>query len=277
VPALPDVLGANRTRFAGRRTIVVGTGHSAATTLLALAELAADVPGTQAVWAIRGGNPRRAFGGGEADALPARGALGARLRRLVDSGAIELVTGFHTNGVELDGDRIVLHSRDVAGHGQHVAGDLVVNATGFRPDHTVASELRLDLDPILGSTRALAPLIDPNHHSCGTVPPHGVDELAHPEPGYYALGVKSYGRAPTFLLATGYEQARSVVAALDGDWEAARNVELDLPETGVCSSNGAGSDAQPGGRGLASGLSGGLRTLPLVDVSTRTGAGGCCG
>jgi NADPH-dependent 2,4-dienoyl-CoA reductase/sulfur reductase-like enzyme len=277
VPALPDVLGANRTRFAGRRTIVVGTGHSAATTLLALAELAADVPGTQAVWAIRGGNPRRAFGGGEADALPARGALGARLRRLVDAGAIELVTGFHTNGVELDGDRIVLHSRDVAGHGQHVTGDLVVNATGFRPDHTVASELRLDLDPILGSTRALAPLIDPNHHSCGTVPPHGVDELAHPEPGYYALGVKSYGRAPTFLLATGYEQARSVVAALDGDWEAARNVELDLPETGVCSSNSAGSDAQPGGRGLASGLSGGLRTLPLVDVSTRAGAGGCCG
>jgi hypothetical protein len=229
------------------------------------------------VWAVRGGNPRRAFGGGEADALPARGALGARLRKLVDSGAVELVTGFHTHSVERDGDRIVLHSRDAAGREQRLTGDLVVNATGFRPDHTVASELRLDLDPILGSTRALAPLIDPNHHSCGTVPPHGVDELAHPEPGYYALGVKSYGRAPTFLLATGYEQARSVVAALDGDWDAARNVELDLPETGVCSSNSAYGDAQPGGRGLATGLSGGLLTLPLVDVSTGTGAGGCCG
>ena len=73
------------------------------------------------------------------------------------------------------------------------------------------------IDPILGSTRALAPLIDPNEHSCGTVPPHGVDQLAHPEPGYYAIGAKSYGRAPTFLLATGYQQVRSVVAALAGD------------------------------------------------------------
>jgi hypothetical protein len=119
-----------------------------------------------------------------------------------------------------------------------ITADRIVSATGFRPDHSFVSELRLDLDPVLGSTRALAPLIDPNEHSCGTVPPHGVDELAHPEPGFYAIGVKSYGRAPTFLLATGYEQARSVVAALAGDWDAARDVQLDLPETGVCNSNG---------------------------------------
>ena len=47
--------------------------------------------------------------------------------------------------------------------------------------------------------------------------------------------MKSYGRAPTFLLATGYEQVRSIAAALAGDWTAARDVQLDLPETGVCS------------------------------------------
>jgi hypothetical protein len=62
-----------------------------------------------------------------------------------------------------------------------------------------------------------------------------VDELARPEPDFYMIGMKSYGRAPTFLLLTGYEQARSLVAALAGDWEAARRVELVLPETGVCS------------------------------------------
>jgi hypothetical protein len=107
----------------------------------------------------------------------------------------------------------------------------IVSATGLRPDHTIAAELRLDLDPIMGSTRPLAPLIDPNEHSCGTVPPHGVDELAHAEPGYCAVGAKSYGRAPAFLMATGYEQARSVVAALAGDWDAARHIELDFPET----------------------------------------------
>jgi hypothetical protein len=168
----------------------------------------------------------------------------------------------------------------------------MVNSTGFRPDHDVVGELRLDLDPILGSTRALAPLIDPNQHSCGTVPPHGVDELTHPEPGYYAVGAKSYGRAPTFLLATGYEQARSVVAALAGDWEAARDVQLELPETGVCSSNlaypgeevaGGGSCcgpapvavtiSAPAGRGLATGISGGLLTVIDEVPSTQSG---CC-
>jgi hypothetical protein len=78
-------------------------------------------------------------------------------------------------------------------------------------------------------------LIDPNVHSCGSVPPHGAEELKHPEPDFYTVGMKSYGRAPTFLLLTGYEQVRSVVAAIAGDWESARKVELVLPETGVCS------------------------------------------
>ena len=83
----------------------------------------------------------------------------------------------------------------------------------------------------------MGPLIDPNEHSCGTVRPHGARELAHPEPNFYIIGSKSYGRAPTFLLATGYEQARSVAAMLAGDHEAASRVELELPETGVCNSD----------------------------------------
>ena len=84
----------------------------------------------------------------------------------------------------------------------------------------------------------LAPQIDPNLHSCGTVPPHGAAELAHPEPGLNLVGMKSYGPAPTFLAMTGYEQVRSVVAELVGDHEAAARVELRLPDTGVC--GGAG-------------------------------------
>ena len=95
--------------------------------------------------------------------------------------------------------------------------------------------MRLDLDPAVESPRALAPLIDPNLHSCGTVRPHGAEELKHPDANLFAIGMKSYGRAPTFLMLTGYEQARSVVSAIAGDWEAARRVELVLPETGVCS------------------------------------------
>ncbi|WP_229074875.1 FAD-dependent oxidoreductase [Actinoplanes sp. DH11] len=298
-PALPDVLGRDRDRFAGSHTLVVGAGHSAANTLLALAELAGQAPGTTVSWAIRATNPARTYGGEAADALPARGALGSRLREHVENGTITLLTGFSVDRVTADGDTVTVSDGE-----RTVTADRIVAATGFRPDHTITGELRLDLDPILGSTRALAPLIDPNEHSCGTVPPHGIDELTHPEPGYYAIGVKSYGRAPTFLLATGYEQARSVVAALAGDWEAARDVRLDLPETGVCNSNPVEGDdtiaagdgccgapasadapsvdaAEPAGRGLATGIAGGLLTAPLNlitlgDKPSEGRAGSCC-
>ncbi|MFC5818719.1 FAD-dependent oxidoreductase [Nonomuraea harbinensis] len=233
--ALPDVLGVDRHRYAGRHTVIVGAGHSAATTLLALAELANQAPGTRLTWAIRADAPERAYGGGDDDALPARGSLGSGLRLLVDKGLVELAANFKIRAVRVRPAGVELVSRHADGSERRLAADRVVAATGFRPDHAIVAELRLDLDPILGTTRLLAPLIDPNDHSCGTVRPHGVDELTHPEPGYYAIGMKSYGRAPTFLLATGYEQARSVAAALAGDWEAARDVRLELPATGVCS------------------------------------------
>jgi Pyridine nucleotide-disulphide oxidoreductase len=270
---MPDVTGRLRAEFAGRRVAVVGAGHSATGTLLALAELA-DA-GTIVHWLLRAPDPSRAYGGGDADALPARGAIGTRVRALADAERVTVHTGFFVHEITEQGI--------VSADGRKIDAEVIVNATGARPDHTPASELRLDLDPILGSTRALAPLIDPNQHSCGTVPPHGVDELTQPEAGFYVVGAKSYGRAPTFLLATGYEQTRSVVAALAGDWAAARDVQLELPETGVCSTNLA-DDSEPvtasccgpapAARGLATGVAGGLITLPLV--STTAGSDGCC-
>ncbi|MEV0212934.1 FAD-dependent oxidoreductase [Micromonospora sp. NPDC050695] len=282
--ALPDVLGVDRDRFAGRHTLVVGAGHSAANTLLSLADLAAAEPDTEVTWAIRTATPARTYGGGDADALPARGALGSRLREHVDAGRIRLLTGFWVHALTPAGGRVKVVVRHADGGEESVLVDRVVAATGFRPDHSITSELRLDLDPVLGATRALAPLIDPNEHSCGTVPPHGVDELTHPESGYHAVGMKSYGRAPTFLMATGYQQVRSVVAALAGDWAAARDVQLDLPETGVCTSTAADSatgdsccasaaEPEPAGRGLATGVTGGLLSLVAVDSAS---AGGCC-
>lgn len=233
---IPDVLGAARHRYAGKRTLVVGAGHSAANALLYLADLAGQEPGTSVVWAVRSPAPTRVFGGGDADALPARGALGGALRSLRDSGGMELHAGLRISRIERDGGRLTIVGVDAEGRAQRLAGiDEIICATGQRPDLAPTSELRLKLDPWLESTEALGPLIDPNLHSCGTVRPHGHRELAHPEPGLYTVGVKSYGRAPTFLMATGFEQVRSVVAAIAGDLEAADRVELDLPETGVCS------------------------------------------
>jgi hypothetical protein len=138
-------------------------------------------------------------------------------------------------GVDLIGNR--------AGALDTVHADLVVNATGFRPDLEMLREVRLDLDAIVEAPRRLAPLIDPNVHSCGTVEPHGFAELQQPEPNFFIAGMKSYGRAPTFLLATGYEQVRSIAAWLDDDMASASSVELTLPATGVCSTDVTSGDS----------------------------------
>lgn len=92
-------------------------------------------------------------------------------------------------------------------------------------------------------------MIDPEFHSCGTVPAHGAAVLAHPDKDFYIAGMKSYGRAPTFLLATGYEQVRSIAAALAGDQAAANQAHLELPETGVCSTDLGGSCDLPPANG----------------------------
>jgi thioredoxin reductase len=239
---IPDILGADPDRFANRATMVIGAGHSAANSILALVELAATHPQTEIAWVTRGSNLARVFGGGAADALPARGALGATLRGLVDAGRVTMVDEFRITSLQDEGGLIDVRGVR-AGEGVALSGfDEIIAATGNRPDLSITRELRLSLDPSLESVTALAPLIDPNHHSCGTVRPHSAQELAHPEPGFFTIGSKSYGRAPTFLLATGYEQARSVAAMIAGDFEAAARVELDLPETGVCGVSFAGAD-----------------------------------
>ncbi|QFZ24269.1 FAD-dependent oxidoreductase [Saccharothrix syringae] len=240
---VPD-LAVEAERYAGRRIAIAGSGHSALTALVALADLAERHPGTHVTWLLRRGRVGNAFGGGEADQLPARGALGLRARAAVRAGHVEVVTGFRTATVEREDGRVVLVSQD--GHRLDPV-DEVVALTGFRPDHSWLSEVRLELDPVLGAPVRLAPLIDPNAHSCGSVQPHGANELRQPEPGVYLVGMKSYGRAPTFLALTGYEQVRSVVAEIAGDHEGAARVELVLPETGVCGGSGV-FDAPTGGQ-----------------------------
>ena len=255
---LPDVLGRDREKFEGRTALVVGAGHSAANTLINLSELASQSPQTRILWAVRGASAAKVYGGGDADGLAARGQLGSRLRRLVESGAVELHTGFGIAALAPAGGAVTATSTD----GRTLEADVVVPATGFRPGLDILRELRLELDPGVEAPRELGPLIDPEFHSCGTVEPHGATMLAHPEQDFYIVGMKSYGRAPTFLLATGYEQIRSVAAALAGDREAADTVQLELPETGVCSSDiGTSCDvpaAEPAG--------------PAAETS-----GGCCG
>lgn len=243
---LPDVQGRDRDRFAGKRVMVTGAGHSAANTLLDLADLEAD---TTIMWAARTADLTRVYGGGDQDELAARGALGSRLRQLVDSGRIEVLTSFTITRFRAD-DTLTVHAVTPDGE-REVSVDVLVPATGFRPDLGMLSELRLALDPAVEAPSQLGPLIDPEFHSCGSVEPHGERVLAHPETNFYIAGMKSYGRAPTFLMATGYEQVRSIAAALAGDRKAADAVHLELPEAGVCTTDLGGSCDAPATAGDA--------------------------
>ncbi len=282
---IPDVQGPERARYAGKRVLVAGSGHSAFNALLDLAALAEQEPGTTITWVLRRGNTHQLYGGGADDQLEERGRLGQRMRQLVETGRVRMVTGFKIARLSATPEGIVLSD----GARALPPVDEVIATTGFRPDLAMLHELRLGLDPAVEAPTALAPLIDPNVHSCGSVPPHGVDELSHPEPGFYIVGMKSYGRAPTFLLLTGYEQVRSVVAALAGDWVSARDVQLVLPETGVCSGPGNAGEgaaccapaiAAPAAKaGLieltAIGLAGPARA-GLVELAPAAVAAACC-
>jgi glycine/D-amino acid oxidase-like deaminating enzyme len=234
---IPDFTdSATRDRYAGKRVLVAGRGASAQNTLLGLTSLVDVAPETEIVWALRRPGLDDAFGGGDNDQLEARGALGKRAQAAVESGPVRVVNSFRTADVtHVSNGQLTILGSD----GRRIEGiDEVVVVTGFRPDLGWLSEVRLDLDPVLSAPTKLAPLIDPNVHSCGTVYPHGVAELAQPEQGLYLAGMKSYGRAPSFLALTGFEQARSIVAAVAGDLEAAARVELVLPESGVCGGSG---------------------------------------
>ncbi|MFY0803601.1 FAD-dependent oxidoreductase [Peribacillus frigoritolerans] len=246
-------------RYQNKTTVVIGSGHSAINALLDLATLQPKFTDTKIYWVLRKKQINEVYGGQENDGLAARGELGIRIQQLVESGRIHILTPFHINGVyptngqitvvgELDGEETTIGEIDE-----------IVVSTGFRPDTSFLNEVRINLDSAVESKEALAPLIDPNIHSCGTVRPHGEQELRHPEKNFYIVGMKSYGRAPTFLLATGYEQVRSVVAYLTGDVEGAKEVHLELPETGVCSVN------------LAS------NSCDSDNPATETKDGSCCG
>jgi thioredoxin reductase len=247
--AMPDVLGQQRLRYEGKAVAVLGAGHSAIGTLVDLARLQESAADTTLKWLVRGGHPEKSFGGGSSDQLVARGELGTRFAALVHARRMEVVTDFSLTELAKERGKLKVTSRSAEGE-RHLLVDELIIATGFRPDYSFLRELRTAFDPALECPPALAPLIDPNEHSCGTVRPHGARELAQAESGLYVAGMKSYGRAPTFLLVTGYEQVRSIVAEIAGDHEAAARVELVLPETGVC--NGPGP-------------------------SLASGAGGCCG
>lgn len=241
---IPNLKGELHERYQNKHVLVVGGGHSAINTILELNQLRQEYPFTRISWVMRKQHIHEILGGKEKDALEARGALGIKIEKLIQNEQVDVYTPFQIQELqqEPNGQLTVIGTQNGRlGLIPHV--DEIIGNTGSRPDLSFLHEVRVAVDPVVESVPALADLIDPNKHSCGTVRPHGELELQQPEKDFYVVGMKSYGRAPTFLMATGYEQVRSIVAALDGDLESARRVELDLPETGVCSVDQSGGVA----------------------------------
>ena len=145
---------------------------------------------------VRRGAAGVSFGGGAADELPQRGALGVGAKAAVDDGLVDLVTGFRTDRIDLVDGQAALVAED--GRTLRPA-DAVVALTGFRPDLSFLGEMRLELDATLQAPVRIAAEVDPNLHSCGNVKATGAADLAHPEQDLY-LGPSS--SAPALLSPT---------------------------------------------------------------------------
>lgn len=231
---IPDIMNKERGRYQGKSVAVIGGGHSAINALLELADLKeTDSGNIKLDWILTKASVEDAYGGLDNDELPGRGRVGQRIKALVDKDVVRVHTPVFIEHMDDPSGKIAISGSSQKGKFDLLTDEVII-ATGLKPNLEMLRELRVSLDERMESPVRLAPLIDPNVHSCGSVAPHGEEELRHPEKDFYIVGMKSYGRAPTFLLATGYEQVRSVVAGLVGDWEAARDVRLQLPETGVC-------------------------------------------
>ncbi|MEP3889460.1 MAG: NAD(P)-binding domain-containing protein [Hellea sp.] len=232
---IPDTLGKDTALYAGKRTLVLGGGHSAINVILDILGLKEETADTKIVWGLRHNKIDKLLGGGINDKLPARGALGMAAKKAIDEGALDLLAPINVRKISKAGKRMVVKI-DTDGKDQFLEVDRIVVTAGFRPDLAMLREIRLDLDDVVEAPTLLAPMIDPNLHSCGTVRPHGVVELSHTDKNFFIVGMKAYGRAPTFLMKTGYEQVRSIADELAGNHDKARVIELILPETGICNS-----------------------------------------
>lgn len=232
---MPDIMGAARQRFANRRVLVVGAGHSAVGNLLELAKLAEEAPDTTILWIIRGSDEAKIFGSSCSEETSVRGELGRRLRKLYESGKIELYKNFRIQELINNADSIDVIGEIIEGRVPRISAvHEIIGATGARPNLEMTRELRTSLDPSLESSQALAALIDPNLHSCGTVRPITYRDLKHIESRYFSVGAKSYGRAPNFLMHTGYQQVRSVVEALIDEPGDLEGPEVQVPDTVNC-------------------------------------------
>lgn len=207
LPALDD--GA----WAGKTILLTGAGHSAQTAARELATFARDAPGTRVVWAVR--NPAPDWGAVAGDPLPERAALNAAAARLAAgaSDAVSLRVGCVTEALHGHGERIVVTLRN--GASEDVEVDRILALNGGVGDHALYRQLQVhECYATSGPMNLAAALLGDAGADCLAVSSHGPDTLRNPEPGFFILGAKSYGRNSQFLLKAGWRQVDDVFGSL---------------------------------------------------------------
>ena len=238
---IPDVNGADQSRFASKRTVVVGTGHSAATSLLALADLLGQHSATRLTWVVRRGAAKDGslYYIDPDDVSSGRRQLGERANELARSGRVDLRLNTVVESIERRANVFTVKLSD----GTSVECSNLVAGVGYRPDPTLWQELQISQHPASGGPGQLAAAIMESNKAAGvglstgyaqksgevSKPEAGatgdaMDLLRLDEPNFYVIGIKSYGRDAGFLMQNGFRQVRDVYRLL------CDNHRLDLYE-----------------------------------------------
>ena len=206
-------LAAQAGEWAGRTILLTGSGHSAQTAAVQLAAFARDAPGTRVVWAVRRAEPD--FGAVRDDPLPERAALNAAAAELAAgaSDAVALLPGCVTEALHAHGERIVVRLRN--GAPEDVEVDRVLALNGGVGDHALYRQLQVhECYATSGPMNLAAALLGEAGGDCLAAGSHGPETLRNPEPGFFILGAKSYGRNSRFLLRIGWQQVDDVFQSL---------------------------------------------------------------
>jgi hypothetical protein len=222
---LPDVLGKDRSLYAGKRTLVIGAGYSAATSIVALDQLAKEVPETRVVWITRDDRHSRhePIARIPHDSLDERDRLAQQANQLAsDAGGpithwpgttVQRITApIVPNGDDRDGNSSNSFEIELAGgHADTISVDRIIANVGYRPDNRLHDELQVQhCYATDGPMKLAAALAEHDTADCLDQRSHDAESLVSPEADFYILGSKSYGRSSNFLLSVGLEQIRQI-------------------------------------------------------------------
>lgn len=225
---LDDILGDKKNHYAGRQVLIIGAGYSAATSAVALAELAKENPATWGVWVARGtsSTPIRRIAG---DPLKERDRLAMKANAVAtrSDDNVEFQGGVQIESIEFLGpDKgFKVTGRSGAGAGMTIKTwevERIIANVGYSPDTNLSRELQVHEAYTTLAPMSLARALGESKSRDSLKASGNAEALRNPEPNFYILGAKSYGRDSNFLLRRGFDQIRDVFTLLTA------NAKLDL-------------------------------------------------